>query len=189
VLAYLLTQERAAVMVDMKGNAVALDPAEDMPSAAQSGRQKAAASGHGRFRVPSVGLDVPLGALSEVDGVLTPPGFTSVYWVRNRGVSPEAAEDGTVFVVTHSLRGGAVGPGNYLIDVEAGRSTLDVGARVEVDGQLYRVSASRTMGKDALPAAGKVWQDVPGRLVIITCLQTPTGTASTQNVVILAVRD
>lgn len=181
-----MTRPPADGPVDMAGNTVALDPGEGALTARQQERQQARSSGHGRFQVPSVHLDVPLGALSEVDGAITPPGFTSVYWVRNRGVAPHDADLGTVFVATHSLRGGAIGPGNYLIDVDAGRAALGEGAEVIVDGEHYRVVESREVGKSDLAAAAHVWADVPGRLVIITCLQVPADTPSTENVVIIA---
>lgn len=181
-----MTRMPSGVAVDLNGNAVAPDAEDGELSPWQREQQQAESSGHGRFRVPAVDLDVPLGALSEVDGVVTPPGFASVYWVRNRGAAPSASEDGTTFVVTHSLRGGAVGPGNYLIDVDAGRSALPTGTEVIVDDQHYRVSGSHAVRKDSLAAATDVWADVPGRLVIITCLQVPAGTPSTENIVIFA---
>jgi len=170
--------------VDLRGNLVALDPGE----AAAAPQQDAVPRGEGRFQIPAVGLDVPLGALSEAGGVITPPGFTSVYRVRNRGVDTAHAADGTVFVVTHSLRDGGVAPGNYLIDVAHGRAAVQPGAVVVVDGVDYTVDAAVPLRKSDLSTDSQVWENTPDRLVIITCLQVPANTPSVDNLVITATR-
>ncbi|HEX4401972.1 MAG TPA: hypothetical protein VHZ98_11635 [Galbitalea sp.] len=90
------------------------------------------------LNVPSVGLDVPLGALNAVDGEITPPGFTSAYWVRNLAVPASGGAARTVFVVMHSLRGG-VAPGNYLTNVQTQTSK----AIVKVAGIDYTVTGSQ----------------------------------------------
>ncbi|WP_437582534.1 class F sortase [Paramicrobacterium sp. CJ85] len=140
------------------------------------------------FEVPSVGLDIPLGALSAVNGEITPPGFTSAYWIRNVGVSPKDADTGTVYVVMHSLRDGAVGPGNYLIDVANERAAVDEGAKILVDGISFSVTSSRHVSKSELPNDAEIWADTTNRLVIITCLQRADGSPSTDNMVIIAER-
>ncbi|MFT4231126.1 MAG: class F sortase, partial [Microbacterium sp.] len=139
-----------------------------------------------RFRVPSVGLDVPLDSMNAVDSVITPPGFTAAYRVRNLGVSLDHASEGTVYVAMHSLRDGAVGPGNYLIDVEAGTASVAVGTEIIVAGLEYRLTGSQKIAKDRLAASEAVWADVPGRLIVITCLQRPEGGPSLENVVLTA---
>ncbi|WIA99582.1 class F sortase [Curtobacterium sp. MCBA15_012] len=172
----------ATTGVDLAGDPVRLDGPPPEPAAS------ATPSGHGRFTVPSVGLDVPLGALDVADGVVEPPGSTTAYWVRNLGVEPAAAAHGTVFVAMHSLRGGGVGPGNALIDVAHGRARVAVGATVTVDDVTYRVTRSETVAKRDLPADAAVWADTPGRLVVVTCLQRPDGRPSVDNVVVEATR-
>ena len=159
------------------------------PSAADDGSaQPAVDSGLGRLRAPSVGLDVPLGAVDVVGGVVDPPGFTSAYRVRDLGVAPEQAAEGTVFVVMHSVRGGGVGPGDLLIDDQAGSARIAPGAVIEVAGVDYAVGSSRAVAKGALPDDAAVWADTPGRLVVITCLQRPDGTPSRDDMVIEATR-
>jgi len=167
---------------DLAGNTVQVDGPAPAPSAS------ATPDGVGRFSAPSVGLDVPLGAVSVVDDVLQPPGFTSAYWVRNLGVAPAVASTGTVFVVMHSLRGGGVGPGNALIDVADGRARIADGADIAVAGVHYRVDRSEALAKTAIGGEADVWADTPGRLVVITCLQRPDGRPSTENMVIEATR-
>jgi len=167
---------------DLAGNPVQLDGPEPVPSAS------ATPEGVGRFTAASVGLDVPLGAMNVADGVLEPPGFTSAYWVRNLGVSPDRAEAGTVFVVMHSLRAGGVGPGNALIDVAGARARIVTGADVSVAGAHYRVDRTEVVDKTAIANEADVWADIPGRLVVVTCLQRADGLPSTQNLVIEARR-
>ena len=177
----------AVAQVDMRGNPVRLDPAV-APSAAVVQRMKVTPTTGDRFVVPSVGLDVPLGALNAVDNSITPPGFTSAYVVRNLGKSITTPTAGTVYVVTHAIRGGGVAPGNYLADIHTQRPRVKPGALIEVAGVNYHVTASVTVPKTALPADRVVWSSVPNRLVVITCLENANGTPSTENLVLFATR-
>jgi hypothetical protein len=171
--------------VDMKGNRVTLDPGTVPPPKVQHEMNAVTTTGT-RFDVPSVGLDVPLGELSEASGTITPPGFTSAYAVRNLGVSLSNAASGTVFVVMHSVRGGGVAPGNYLINVESGTSKLPVGATIKVGALTYTVNGSQTITKALLPKTAAVWANTAGRLVVVTCLQVPAQTEPADNLVITA---
>lgn len=168
---------------DMHGSPVRLETSENpIPNA------RATPNGAGQLRVRSVGLDVPIGSLDAVGGRITPPGFTSAYLVRNMGVGPEDAADGTVVVVMHSLRGGGVAPGNYLADVDHARSRVPAGAVVSVAGVDYTVSNSTLVAKDKIDHDERVWHDAPNRLLLITCLERPDGSPSTQNLIIEATR-
>ncbi|MDR2997075.1 MAG: class F sortase [Microbacterium sp.] len=139
-----------------------------------------------RLKVPAATLDVPVGALNEVNGVMDPPGFASAYLVRNYGANLAHATTGTVFVVMHSCRGGAVCPGNYLIDVAAGTTAVPNGTDVYLDGLHYRVTGWQKVDKPKVGAVAEIWENVPGRLVLLTCLQNKRQTASTQNMVVIA---
>lgn len=171
--------------VDLKGDVVHLDPG-DTPSPQILQRMHAVTNTGSRFVVPSVGLDVPLGSLDVVDDEITPPGFTSAYRVDNLGVPLSRAAQGTVFVVMHSLRGGGVGPGNYLIDVDAGTSRVHPGAIIRVGDLTYTVTGSQTLRKSAVPDKSSLWANTPGRLVVFTCLQVPAQTESVDNLVVFA---
>ena len=170
--------------VDMDGNRVQAD--DGVPPVAASSAVPAIEDD--RFVVSSVGLDVPLGALTSVDGAIEPPGFTSAYWVRDEGVAPAVSSDGTVFVVMHSLRNGAIGPGNYLIDVDRSTSKVGLGATITVDDLDYTVTGTQLIDKPDIAASSSVWSNTPNRLVVITCLQRPDGSPSTQNLIIEAQR-
>ncbi|WP_051671157.1 MULTISPECIES: class F sortase [unclassified Microbacterium] len=168
---------------DMAGNAVVLeDPIQTPQSLALMNVVEDLGE---RFAVPSVGLDVPLGGLDMVDGEITPPGFTSAYTVRNLGV-PDDPSAGTTYVVMHSIPAPGVAPGNYLIDVADGRAAVPAGAQVLVGEKVYAVDSSYSVDKGELSAQSALWADRPGRLVIITCQQLPSGARSVQNTVIEA---
>ncbi|WP_258370244.1 MULTISPECIES: class F sortase [unclassified Curtobacterium] len=164
---------------DLDGRPVRVDPgASPLPAAS------AEASIGVRLRVPSVGLDVPVGAVSAVDGVVVPPGFRSAYWVRDRGRPVEDAERGTVVLVMHALGGGGRAPGNAIVRQD-GTVRVRAGDEVRVGDHRYRVEASRTVRKSGL-AADALWSDEPGRLLVVTCLPSPDGSAATRNVVVAA---
>lgn len=166
---------------DLAGNDVTLDPRVTSPP----GSNAIEDTGE-RFRVPSVELNVPLGEVSEVNGEITPPGFGSVYIVRNRGVGLAVAEQGTVYAVTHSVRGGGMAPGNALIDVRNEAAGVDVGAVIEIGDRRYEITESQRITKEGLPTAPGLWEEIPGRLVVITCLQKPQGGPSEDNIVVIA---
>jgi len=172
----------AAGLTDLRGNQVRLEPevGAALPAASD------ATATDDRFVVASVGLDVPLGELSVVDGDVTPPDFGSAFRIRDEGVPLVAAETGTVFVVMHSLRGGGVAPGNLLIDVDTGSAEVAVGATIQVGARTYTVQGWDTVDKSRLAATSDVWAAVPGRLVVITCLQRVDGGPSVENMVITA---
>jgi hypothetical protein len=171
---------------DLRGQTVVLDPGETPEPAASA---KAIRSIGTTVKVPSVGLDVPLGALNAVDGQITPPGFTSAYWVRNMGVPVSDGKSGTVFIVMHSLRGGGVAPGNYLTNVKTQTSKVKVGATVEVAEVMYTVTGSQLIDKKTIARNSSVWTNTPNRLLLITCLEHANGSASTDNLVITAKRN
>jgi hypothetical protein len=169
--------------VDLNGKAVREEGV--VPTAETREAMKAVPDIGERFVVPSVGMDVRLGALDMADNTITPPGFTSAYLVRNLGVAPATADTGTVYAVMHSIRGGGMGPGNYLLDVETGAAAVSAGDVVEVAGRSYSITGSEAVPKQELPSS-PIWQNTPGRLVIITCLQQPSGATSLNNLVIMA---
>ena len=173
---------------DMNGTPVTLDGADVAPTSATSPPPTDHAAGARRFAVSAVGLDVPLADLEMRNGEITPPGFRSAYVLRNLGVPPEHASEGTVFVVMHALRRGGRGPGNYLADIRTARAEVHVRDEIEVAGVHYSVSRWQAIGKRSIIHAADVWTSVPDRLVVITCLERADGAASTQNLVIWATK-
>ena len=126
----------------------------------------------GGFVIDSVGLNVPLGEVNSVEGVLNPPGFDRAYVVRNMGVLPPDATEGTVYVVLHTIVGGR-GPGNYLIDPPKQTTTLREGDLIKVGNLTYKFTGFRLIPRDQLSAHPDLWTSEPNRLIIITCMLHP----------------
>ncbi|MDR1998388.1 MAG: class F sortase [Frankiaceae bacterium] len=170
---------------DMTGKLVRIDPGETL-SADQRQAQQAQPSGQGRFVVPAVNLDVPLGSMNVVDNQVVPPSFTSAYWIANLGVALADAASGTAFVAVHSVQWGALAPGNYLFDVNSATSAVPRGSAMTVGGVSYTVDGWYTVPKSQLAYDQDVWAESPGKLVIITCLEKPDGSPAVDNFVITA---
>ena len=172
---------------DMKGHSVTLDEGSGLtPKVVQE--MHATADTGSDFEIPSVGLTVPLGSLQMTSNTITPPGFASAYQVRNLGVAPAHAAEGTVFVAMHSCRNGAICPGNYVIDVQNQKAKVGIGATIDVAGVSYTVTGTQAIGKTSISQDSSVWANTPNRLVVITCLQRPQGGPSVDNMVIIANR-
>jgi len=161
----------AVQYVDMAGNQVIPDdPAVQDPSYVQSADPQDYNGLH--FKIPLVGLDVPLREANVVDNVINPPGYTSVYLMRNLGVPLTDAATGTVYVAAHSLRAPGRAPGNFVIDPAAGVIVVQTGAEIDVGDRVYSVVSSRVVSKPDLGAQADLWTSTPGMLVFITCLQS-----------------
>lgn len=164
--------------LDLAGNRVHVDQASRPDP-------RALASGRGRLVVPAADLNVPLGSVSVIDGAVTPPGFRSAYLLANKGVAPAEADQGTVFVITHSVHGGGDAPGNRLI-TNAGTSRLRTGDAITAGGASYRVTGSRTVPKAGLAGDARTWAAASGRLIVITCMLGPDGGLTDRNLVVEA---
>ena len=159
---------------------------EDQDGSVERGR-RGSTSGlkHPGFWVPSVGLSAPVSKVSVVNGVINPPGFRRVYEIRNLGMPLEKAGEGTVYVATHAVRSG-LAPGNALIRQDYEGASVKKGDLISLRGVRYRVSDSFVVPKKKLPKTRKVWEVIPGRLVVITCLQRPVRGRALKNSVIFA---
>jgi len=156
---------------DLDGNKVVPDDnsAKD-PAWIQKAEAKEEVAGL-RFKIPSVNLNVPLGEVNQVDGLINPPGFKSVYRVKNMGVTLDQAAKGTVYAVTHSLRAPGKAPGNYVIDIDTASIIVQNDAEIDVGDVKYTVVSSFIVNKNDLAAQANLWANTPGMLVFITCLQ------------------
>jgi hypothetical protein len=170
--------------LDLSGHPVQVDPGTVAPTTAAAAKVQQDTGQ--RFVVPAVGLNVALDSLGVANGNITPPGFTSAYLVRNLGTTLTRAATGTVYVVMHSIRGGGVGPGNYLQNSKTGSTSLHTGDIITVGGVDYRMASSTLVLKTQLPADSNVWANIPRRLIVITCLEKTDGSPSTNNLIITA---
>ncbi|MDR2896587.1 MAG: class F sortase [Propionibacteriaceae bacterium] len=168
---------------DMEGKAVLPeDPIATNSAFLQEAAMVADDGGDG-FVIPSINLDVPLGSINEVNGVMNPPNFTNAFVIRNRGVDLAHAADGTVYAVTHAIQGGTA-PGNKLQD--HGNVTLTVGDTIKLNGVEYVYESSMQMLKGDIPNEASLWTDDPGRLIIITCVLNPKGGNADDNLILIA---
>jgi sortase (surface protein transpeptidase) len=129
--------------------------------------------------------------LSAPAGVIDPPLLTAAYWVQPYGepVGAAAEAGNTIYLAAHSTsrgssgfdplltadhQGPALGPGD-VVSVSTPGGTAD-----------YTVDRTARYGTGDLAGATEVWEAVPGRLVLITCL-TPLGAgATTEDLVVFA---
>ena len=134
-------------------------------------------------RVDAVGLDLPVLPLSAPSGVIDPPLLTAAYWVQLYGEPVGAAgdADNTIYLAAHSTSTGNSGF-DPLLTADHQDSALAPGDVVSVStpgGTVdYTVERTARYDTDDLAGATEVWEAVPGRLVLITCL-TPLGDGTT----------
>ena len=134
------------------------------------------------FSIPSVGLQAPLGSVNEVDGVMNPPNFTSVFWIRNRGVSLDNANQGTIYITARSIRYG-IAPGNYLQDHE--KILVKTGEYIQVNQRTYQITNAEIIGKTDIGKHNELWANTPGMLVFVTDLERNDYATSTNYLVIV----
>jgi sortase (surface protein transpeptidase) len=144
-----------------------------------------------RLNIPSVGMDLPLLALKPKSGVIDPPLLTAGYWIEPYGVPVGSADQATntLYIAAHSAGRGDDGF-DPLLTADHRGSALTAGDVIAVEtprGTVsYTVERTERYGKNALPDATEVWENSPGRLVLITCFQRADGRASTENLVVFA---
>lgn len=137
-----------------------------------------------RFKIPSAGLDVPLGKVNEVNNLIRPTNYTSVFYVANRGVPYNKTNKGTTYIVTHALDDGGVAPGNFLIDSNTKKVRVSKGTEIYTGDKKFKVTDSFRAGKSLIAKNNKIWDaSIKGRMVIITCFPN-----SNDNQVIIAQR-
>lgn len=174
------------IITDEKGRAIEIDGQrirmEDPPSEEEISRMDVR-SHPADLVVESVGLRAQMRSMREVGGVINPPGLAHAYLLRGYG-TPEDPELGTIYIAMHSVQGATL-PGNKLIDVAQARSAVVPGDRITVADRQFAVTEAFTIGKSEISTRTDIWESTPGRLVLLTCLQRPSG-RSVQNVVVVA---
>ncbi|MCL6424394.1 class F sortase [Brachybacterium sp. JHP9] len=141
-----------------------------------------------RMEVPAAGIFAEMRSMHSYlgeDGVkiLNPPTSEHPYWVRDWADPVDGT--GMVVVATHSVRGLPEIPGSRLIDIDAGRSTLSPGDVILIGDRRFEVTVVHEELKGDLAGDQEIWADIPGKLLIVTCLQRSAG-KSQKNIVIEA---
>jgi len=177
-------------LYDMAGNLVEPDEQSGVSGPDSTGLDGESNPDIGwQFEVPAVGLKVPLGSSPATGGVINPPGFQSVYWINNLGVGLESVATGTMYTATHSLRGGGVAPGNYLIDVDSQQARIGPGDKIMVGPSSFTVTQTLVVSKLGVASVDGLWEPLPRRLVVLTCMQNPQNAPSLDNLVVIAMLD
>lgn len=134
-----------------------------------------------RVKIPSLNADFALGSLVEPkNGVIEPTNFTSVFWVKNRGVKYDKTSQGTSYLASHALDTtpdgralSGLAPGNWLYDPVTKKSKLNPGDIMEVGGIKFKFEKSHRAGKGLIARDKDIWNEKkPNRLVFITCMQS-----------------
>lgn len=137
--------------------------AEDMKQVSNIGK---------RFKAPSVGLDVQLGAMNEVNGLVKPTNFTNAFTIRNRGIGEnlKKAKNGTLYIAMHATDVGSIAPGNFLVDNNTRSNRLKEGDTVEVGKLKYKITEYKREGKSLIAQDKELWNGkTKNRIVILTC--------------------
>ncbi|TDD64071.1 class F sortase [Jiangella aurantiaca] len=156
------------------------DPTEQ---SAVPGEPVGTAEGRWTLQLPLLGTQAPVIEIaSDADRVLLPPRdpLLAGWWLD--GAAP-GAELGSAVVVGHAVEGGEAAF-NTVARLRPNDNVLVSGPDVE---QWYRVAEVETMSPaDLATRAEELFaQDVPGRLVLVTCADWD-GTAFRSNVVVTA---
>jgi hypothetical protein len=119
--------------------------------------------------------------------LIDPPIIDAAYVIANIGVSPSHHAQGTVYIAMHALPDGQHGPGNTLIDPTSRTILVTPGDTILADGTAYTVITVTTQSKATTSQDAQLWNpNTPDRLILITCLPTPTGETATHNIIISA---
>lgn len=158
-------------------------PALGVPAAVEPERAPWVAGAPRRVLVPTLGIDAPVFPIRTVGDTLVPPTDPQQLGWWAGGAKPGAGT-GSALVTGHTVNAG----GGAFDDLE----TLEPGDRVTVRTDrgpvTYAVVRVRIFGKGAVAdhAERLFAQDVPGRLVLITC-EDWNGEVYLSNVVVTAV--
>lgn len=144
--------------------------------------------------------DFPLGApmQTNADGEINPDGLEIARWVNDSDMAaPGSDAERTVYIAghTHPSKAAVFNP---LYDRATSTSHVQIGDEFHItteqtiamgaDPLRYVVEGVEDYPKGVVAEGteNEVWQIVPGRLVIITCFQNPSGTRSTDNFAVYA---
>lgn len=160
--------EASATRSTQSGSPVAPPPqvVTGVAAPARQQRPPAEAGAPERLVVPDLAIDAPVIPVAAPDGVLTPPDDPQTVGWWADGARPGAAR-GSALVTGHTVHDGG-GAMDDLEQLDAGDPVAMVTDRGSID---YRVERVVVLGKGELAERAQVLfdQDVPGRLVLITC--------------------
>lgn len=135
-----------------------------------------------RVRIPALDVDAPVVPIGTRDDTLVPPSDPTRLGWWSAGARPGAAE-GSALVTGHTVHTG----GGALDDLETLRRGDTVVVRTRRDTLRYAVTTVEVFSKGSVAdhAERLFSQDVPGRLVLVTC-EDWDGSRYLSNVVVIA---
>lgn len=135
-----------------------------------------------RVRIPALGVDAPVIAVGTRDDTLVPPSDPTRLGWWSAGAEP-GAERGSALVTGHTVHTG----GGALDDLETVRRGDPVVVRTTEGTVRYAVARVEVFSKGAVAdhAERLFSQEVPGRLVLVTC-EDWDGSRYLSNVVVVA---
>lgn len=123
-----------------------------------------------RMRIPSVGLDVPLGTMNSYNGVIEPVGFSQAYIVGDFSPGFHDPAAGSLMLVAHALDGKGKAPGNYVWDSASGEPKVAVGSEISAQGRTYIIDEVAQVRKAEIVDDEDLWEQRPGTLFFVTCV-------------------
>lgn len=138
-----------------------------------------------RITIPAIGYDAAVRQMStDANGDVNPPTLQETYRITDRGVAPGTDAANTTYFACHSYKKGAP-PCNLVFQrAQPGQHVLVTTPEGTLD---YLIQATRLFSKNGeFKNSAEVRAVVPGRLVLVTCLQLNGGQASKDNFVVFA---
>lgn len=157
------------------------------PSPVPSPVGRVLASGVESVELPAAGYASEARTMEIADsGVIDPPDFTHVWWVRDRGVPPGRGAADTAYLAchTHSRRTADEVPCNK-ISPERIPAGSEIHVTTDVERLTYMVTSVKLVDKDEFANDPEIWGVHPGRLVWVTCY-LENGKLSQYNAVVIA---
>lgn len=165
---------------DMNGNSIQLDE----PLTGTDIEKMSIEPTENRLIIENLGLNSPISTMNSIDGVINPPDATSAYLLRDYGTTLNKPLKGAIYAVAHSLKSG-IGPGNYLFDWQNDKILVKEKDLIEISNLQYEVSRIDLTDKTKIGEHETIWDNEPGKLVFITCLQRAQG-RSLKNLIVEA---
>lgn len=140
-------------------------------------------------KIPVLGFTAPMKSMAvSTSQELYPPTADDVYWLEGYG-SPGNSPDNTVYLIGHtSQNGGAVF--DPLVNLVEQSTNLLPGDEIMLTTEkttvTYQVTDTQRHHRTQLANVDGVWENQPGRLVLITCFFDPNLDIAPDNMVVFA---
>lgn len=166
-------------------------PTGAAPSVSASGRATPAGTPSAtqvlRVELPAAGYAQDARTMEIADsGVINPPDFQHMWWIRDRGTVPNSNPSDTAYLACHTnaAKATSVVPCNQL-SLENTQPGSAVHVATDTEQLTYTVTSTRKVLRDDFASDRAVWDINPGRLVVISCFLSE-GRRTDYNIVVIA---